>query len=350
MWLCRVRIYYERSCDYRNIHLETAIVETPTADYILVALDSSPHSQAALAAATELAASLHLELRGLYVEDVNLLHLYGLPFGLEFGAFTARPRRLESSQLEREFRLQATLLRKSMADVAGQRRVTWSFQVVRGGVADQLLAAGATARWVTLGRVGRTPGKRTGSTAQAVARNTQRPVLIQSTRRKMAGPFVVVHTGTAAADHALALAAELAVQHESVLNILLYGDPERTVIDLQQLPALPAEVHVHAVAELRDLLANLHAADGTVVLPVDAARWLEETRGDGDCDAVEEELLNVQKSYAPELEGHPPGTFTVSLTQMPGTLRSFVWQKFLLEKASGDERKVWVAVNEHGVA
>ena len=212
------------------------------------------------------------------MEDVNLLHLYGLPFGMEFGClYGPSPTHWNLPNWSASFASRPRLLRKSMADVAGQRRVTWSFQVVRGGVADQLLAAGATARWVSLGRVGRTPGKRTGSTAQAVARNTQRPVLIQSTRRKMAGPFVVVHTGTAAADHALALAAELAVQHESVLNILLFGDPERTVIDLQQLPALPAEVHVHAVAELRDLLANLHAADGTVVLPVDAARWLEET-------------------------------------------------------------------------
>jgi nucleotide-binding universal stress UspA family protein len=40
---------------------------------ILVALDASPHSFAALEAAAHLAAHLEAELFGLYVEDENLL-------------------------------------------------------------------------------------------------------------------------------------------------------------------------------------------------------------------------------------------------------------------------------------
>ena len=49
----------------------------PTIRRILVALDASPHSQAALQAASELAAALKAELVGIFVEDVNLLHLAG---------------------------------------------------------------------------------------------------------------------------------------------------------------------------------------------------------------------------------------------------------------------------------
>ena len=40
---------------------------------ILVALDTSPHSQAAMEAAIELAARFEAELAGMFVEDVNLL-------------------------------------------------------------------------------------------------------------------------------------------------------------------------------------------------------------------------------------------------------------------------------------
>jgi hypothetical protein len=133
--------------------------ETLATDHILVALDASPHSAAALVAAAEVAAALNLELRGLYVEDVNLLHLCGLPFGLEIGSFTANPRRLEQARMERDFRIQASLLRKIMADVAGRQRVSWSFKVVRGGVTQELLSAGSTAQMVSLGRVGTTPGR-----------------------------------------------------------------------------------------------------------------------------------------------------------------------------------------------
>ena len=100
---------------------ETLNQPLPTG-HILVALDASPHSAAALMAAAEVAFALKLELYGLYVEDVNLLHLCGLPFGLEIGSFTGNPRRLEQVRMERDLCIQATLLRKIMADVAGRQR------------------------------------------------------------------------------------------------------------------------------------------------------------------------------------------------------------------------------------
>ena len=249
----------------------------PQVEYILVALDLSPHSEAALASAAELAAALHLELRGLYVEDVNLLRLCGLPFAVEFGSFTARPRRIEQSHLEREFRMQATQLRKIMADVAGRQRIAWSFQVVRGGVTDQLLEASAAARMVSLGRVGRSPGKRTGSTAQAVAARTQRPVVFQSRRqRSVSGPLVLVYTGSEAAGRALALALQLAAQEQTALTVLAYADLDLTVLGeaAQESAAEVQVIHATGLPALPDLLAEL-AGKGAVILPVDAAGWLD---------------------------------------------------------------------------
>lgn len=245
----------------------------PAVDYILVALDLSPHSEAALAAAAQLAAALNLELRGLYVEDVNLLRLCGLPFAIEIGTFTARPRRLEQSNLERDFRMAATQLRKIMADVAGKRRIAWSFQVVRGGVTDQLLQASAAARMLSLGRVGRSPGKRTGSTAQAIAERTQRPVILQSRQRSISGPLIVVCTGSAAGQRVLALGLQLAVQEQTTLTVLVYAD-----LDLEAAAQLARDEGVDAIVQraagLPDLLAEVNKA-GAVILPVDAAAWLD---------------------------------------------------------------------------
>jgi nucleotide-binding universal stress UspA family protein len=242
-------------------------------EYILVALDLSPNSEAALASAAQLAAALNLELRGLYVEDVNLLRLCGLPFAIEFGSFTARPRRIEQAHLEREFRMQASQLRKIMADVAGQRRIAWSFQVVRGGVTDQLLEAAAAARMLSLGRVGRSPGKRTGSTAQAIAQRTQRPVVLQSRQRSIGGPFIVVYTGSQAASNGLALGMQLAAQEGDTLTVLVYGD-----FDVEALAHQAREGGINAsvqrAAGLSDLLGELRGS-GAVILPVDAAAWLD---------------------------------------------------------------------------
>ena len=248
----------------------------PVVEYILVALDTSPHSEAALAAAAELAAALQLELRGLYVEDINLLRLCGLPFGIEYGSFTAKPRRIEQNHLEREFRIQASLLRRIMADVAGQKRITWSFQVVRGGVTDQLLEAATSARMLSLGRVGRSPGKRTGSTAQAIAQRAQRPVVVQSRQRTLHGPYTVLYTGSPASYRAVSLGVDLAAQEESILRVLtptleLAEGAQRF---LAANEANPIAVYEQASA-LRDLLAVIES-NGVVILPVESAGWLDE--------------------------------------------------------------------------
>lgn len=254
------------------------INETAKVDYILVALDASPHSAAALVAAAEVAAALNLELRGLYVEDVNLLHLCGLPFGLEIGSFTANPRRLEQAHMERDFRIQASLLRKIIADVAGRQRVSWSFKVVRGGVTQEVLSAGSSAQMVSLGRVGTTPGKRTGSTAQAVVRNTQRPVIVQSAQNALIGPFAVVYLGDPSSDHAVQLAIQLAKPRNARIEVLMLGQTEvqadalaQTFTDaeveskLYALPSMEAMTHI-----LRGL------GVGSVLLPAPVATWLDD--------------------------------------------------------------------------
>lgn len=254
----------------------SAPADQPAPEFILVALDASPLSRAALASAAELAATLHIELRGLFVEDEGLMHLARLPFSLEFGSFTARPRRLEAHTLEREFRIQAAGLRKIMADVAGQRRVSWSFQVVRGRVTDQVLAAGAEARLLYLGRVGRTPGRRLGSTARAVALRTQRPVLIHSGGQPLHGPFLVVHTGSVASDHGVALAIDLSGQDGSPMTVLFTGTAEGAVA-LAERVQRPGGLDIRVVASPQELLAELRMADGAVVLPADAAALMEHT-------------------------------------------------------------------------
>lgn len=251
--------------------------ETARADYILVALDASPHSAAALVAAAEVAAALNLELRGLYVEDVNLLHLCGLPFGLEIGSFTANPRRLEQAHMERDFRIQASLLRKIMADVAGRQRVSWSFKVVRGGVTQEVLSAGSSAQMVSLGRVGRTPGKRTGSTAQAVVRNTQRPVIVQSAQNALIGPFAVAYLGDPSSDHAIQLAIQLAKPHSAHIDVLMLGQTEAQADALAQTftnTEVDSKLYtMPSVAAMTHILYGLGV--GSVILPAPLAAWLD---------------------------------------------------------------------------
>lgn len=136
---------------------------------ILVALDASTDSVAALKTAASLAASLQAELVGLFVEDINLLRLAGLPFASEVQRVTGTGRVLDEAGMERDLQLQASQARRALANAAADAEATWTFRVVRGVVTTEILAAALEANLLTLGRASRPPIRRRqlGSTARA---------------------------------------------------------------------------------------------------------------------------------------------------------------------------------------
>ena len=109
---------------------------------ILVAIDVSVHSLAALEAAAELAASLHAELVGLFVEDETLLRAIGLPFAREYGAYSARSREIDIAELEQQLRARAGLARRALASAAQRHQVQSTFSVIRGPVTAALVGCG----------------------------------------------------------------------------------------------------------------------------------------------------------------------------------------------------------------
>ena len=108
---------------------------------ILVAMDGSAHSLAALDAAAELAGHLRSMLTGIFVEDLDLLHLAGLPFASELGEATATLRKLDAQAVERRLRSRARRIRAAFEHAASRAHVTAAFRVVRGRVAEEVLGA-----------------------------------------------------------------------------------------------------------------------------------------------------------------------------------------------------------------
>jgi hypothetical protein len=108
---------------------------------IVVGLDSRLRTDAALEALAALAGELEAELIGLFVEDVDLLHLAALPFAREVGFPSATRRDLDVARMERSFEAQANELRRACEAVLKSSSVSWSFRVARGSRAAQLLSA-----------------------------------------------------------------------------------------------------------------------------------------------------------------------------------------------------------------
>lgn len=190
---------------------------------ILVALDASTDSVAALKTAARMAASLQAELVGLFVEDINLLRLAGLPFASEVQRVTGTGRVLDEAGMERDLQLQASQARRALANAAADAEATWTFRVVRGMVTTEILAAALEADLLTLGRASRPPIRRRqlGSTARAAVSQAPGSVLLGHPGMDLEQPVLATFDGTPAAAQALVAAANMARSGHSDLVVLL---------------------------------------------------------------------------------------------------------------------------------
>ena len=207
---------------------------------ILVALDTSHHSLAALEAAAELAATLEAELEGLFVEDVNLLRLAALPMAREVRYPFVATRELDRARMERQLRAQATQARRALAAACQTRKVKWSFRVVRGKVSPQVLEAALGADLLSLGKASRplTRRVRLGSTARAATARAPGSVLLLQRDVPIHPPIIVTYDGSPAARQALATAVPFAHKAGKHLTILILADTREAA---KQLRAQVAE-------------------------------------------------------------------------------------------------------------
>jgi nucleotide-binding universal stress UspA family protein len=202
---------------------------------ILIALDASTHSLAALHAAAEMAANMQAELIGLFVEDENLLHLAGLPFAQEVRSPSAESEPMSSDKMQKELKLQASQARRALKSAAERVNARWSFRVVRGQVTASVLAAALDADLLAIGRVSRPLSSRSrlGSTARAVSIETKRSVLLMPPSSDLDYPVLVTYDGSEGAKQALRAAARLARSGGDKLNVLLLADSLEAIEPLQ---------------------------------------------------------------------------------------------------------------------
>lgn len=201
---------------------------------ILVALDASVSSLAALEAAVALASRMEAELVGLFVEDVNLLNLAALPFAREIGFTSARRRRLGSAEMERSLRAQASRAEAALIAAAERKSVRCSFRVVRGEVTAQVLEA---ATEVDLLALGRAQAWRASSTSRVIVSAASRPVLLLASGTPVRAPVASVYDGSAESAHALLLARRLVQTESGTLTVLVVARDPDDALRLRQQTA-----------------------------------------------------------------------------------------------------------------
>lgn len=191
------------------------MTEHPAGPRIWVALDASPRGTAALTAAAALASELDAELAGLFVEDVDLQHLIGLPFAREFSLLTGESRSLSQADVERTWRREAAMLQRLLVGAAEPLRLRWSFKVTRGRVPAEMNTLAQALDLVVLGR-------RSGVSVQVVALTTRRGARSQP----KAGPVLVLCREGMDSAPSLDLGTVLARRNGAELVLLVGADSE----------------------------------------------------------------------------------------------------------------------------
>ncbi|MBK1735623.1 hypothetical protein CKO15_10065 [Halorhodospira abdelmalekii] len=237
----------------------------PRLHRVVVLLDASRASLAALELAADCAARRGAELLALFVEEKDLLRCAGYPWAQEIG-LSGTVRKIEASELEAAMRDRAAAAQAALARAADGRLLKWQLQVTRGRVAPATLAITRADDLLLLGRVGyaRARGLRIGSTVQVLALEAPGPVIVcteTSARAAAVRTAVLAEPGTAGLE-TLTRAHHLFEAHERLSTVLVNATDEAAVAPLRQwltahhpqaqllhVPHLSDEVIAHLVEE-----------------------------------------------------------------------------------------------------
>jgi nucleotide-binding universal stress UspA family protein len=255
--------------------------EALTIHRILVAIDASRDSRAALRAAVQMASRFHAELEGLYVEDLNILRAARIPFAQEFGHYTGDRRLISPLAIERDMRARIRRMRHLFHALTAEKSVAGSFHVARGMVHSEIRSAAAEADVLIIGRMGwaSTHVERMGEPVESACADTApRVTAVLREGAVLAPPVVVVYDGSDLSGKVLRVGAALVDEMSGPLQILLLPVPGETTASLRtQANACLRPTSV--MRQYRMLTSSrlpwlIHAlrdtAAGTLVLPGDA--------------------------------------------------------------------------------
>jgi hypothetical protein len=188
---------------------------------------------------------------------------------------------MHRTDLERQLRAQAAWMRRVLAETAEHLSVPWKFRVVRGTVATELLAAGADADLLILGKVGRSflQRHRIGSTVRTLI--FKRPgltmVLHETRRRHVKGPVAVtvLYDGSELSRKALHAGMNLVDEKDAPLEMIILADDEDQAVRLKEalerefrLEGIKAVMHAMIDPDLEKLADVVQRqSQGPVVIP-----------------------------------------------------------------------------------
>ncbi|MGM0516055.1 MAG: universal stress protein [Pseudomonadota bacterium] len=247
---------------------------------IVVLLDTSPASEAALSAAARIARFRGLELVGLFIEEQDLIRSASYPFAREISFLSGTSRPFDSEMLRGRLDWQRRRIERRLAEEAARHALSWRLQVETGSVAEALASAGLNAELLLLGKAGWSHGRggRLGSTATGlIGGSAATLVLWEGGPAPGSGAITALITDDATAPAILAVADTLAAAADRSLHLLFIPgvDPgvERGLLDARREAATATTVEYLDSNRLTTLARSLrHRPGAELVIARSATR------------------------------------------------------------------------------
>jgi hypothetical protein len=196
---------------------------------VIVPLDAASETGTAIDTAARLAARWRVPLRGVFIEDEELIGLASLPFARQV-TLGAGVEPLTRDRVEDHFRAFAERARRELAAAAERHDVKWSFETVRGPLAPDML--GGEHDFVVAGAASRPIGGhfRIASRCWSWMAVVARPFLLASREWHTGGSvFTLLRRCDPKSARALDIAAQIAGFCNGTLTVAQIPDPAGSV-------------------------------------------------------------------------------------------------------------------------
>ncbi|MFH0914994.1 MAG: universal stress protein [bacterium] len=192
---------------------------------LLVPVDSSAHSRAALEHGVDLGRVYRARMTGLYVLDIRYLEM---PPYLDYSyTFEAVPPILAPLDVMEKFRVKSERILNDFREVVERAGLQVETRTEEGVPSQVIADIGDAHDLIVMGKRGehaKWGRDLLGSTAESVARHSATPVLLAESKSRPIRKALVLFDGSHPANRALKLAADLAVHTAVELKVLTVDD------------------------------------------------------------------------------------------------------------------------------
>ena len=236
-------------------------------DRILVSLDSSKHSFAALQAAIQMAHHFNATIQGVFIEDTTLFGLAKMPFRQEVGDYSAIVREISSDDMSRGILVQSRWVIRTFKRLINQTDLSGNFTVLRGKVSKIIGDELENCDLLVMGKSGTNTmlKGRLGSTTKAIFRKQMKPMLLVEEGNQLGFPMIVLFENTNPGISCLETCRTLIDPDDTMIIVILDDDPTSKQSKKSFLSKWSSEYHLNISIqcyETRTLSRFIHNIKG----------------------------------------------------------------------------------------